>query len=125
MSDTTEQNDERNNSEIYHWQDRGRATVGDENNITRLARLTAYAEYGEEALEADHVHHALAATELDDDPIRVNAPGFLIPLGEDEHRDLHADAVWREDDGIPQLLPDDEVTDPDEGRDDVTATTAD
>jgi len=94
----------------YLWTDsRGRQYVSDGNEIVPLAKLTAYAEYGDDVLKADHVHHALAASTGDGPPVRVNAPEFLLPLNSGEHQQLHRDESWYFVDGIPLLAPDDSV----------------
>jgi len=92
----------------YFWRDdRGRQYVSDSNDIVPLAKLTAFAEYGDKVLEADHVHHALTANVGERPPIRVNAPEFLVPLDKSEHLSLHHDEEWGDVGGIPLLLPED------------------
>jgi len=106
MSKTHSQEEQCDNH-VYYWTDgRGRAYVGDGEDIVRVSKLVAYAEHGDAALEADHVHHALAATGVEEtEPIYVNAPQFLIPLDQEAHRQLHANGEHSEDD-IPLLVPD-------------------
>jgi hypothetical protein len=107
MTETDPQEQRNDHNHAYYWtDDRGRAYVGDSEDIVQLSKLIAYAEYGDTALEADHVHHALAATGVEGiEPIHVDAPRFLVPLDQDAHRQLHADGGHSEDD-IPLLLPD-------------------
>ena len=105
----------------YLWTDeRGRTYVGEGGqggDIIRLSRLTAIAEYGfEEVVErGKHVHHALAADGPDGERIRIDAPRFLFPQSRKEHLSIHGDEEWKEVDGIPLLLPDEEPDDADEG----------
>jgi len=91
----------------YFWTDhRGRKYVGgDDGEIVPLHKLVAYAEHGESALKADHLHHALAADDPSGETIYVDIPEFVIPLDEEEHRRLHDDETWVDRDGIPLLLP--------------------
>jgi hypothetical protein len=91
----------------HFWEDdRGRRYVsGNPGDIVRLPKLIAYAEHGEEALEADEIHHGLTANVGDEVPVRIDAPEFLFPVDEDEHRAIHGRSDWEAVDGIPMLLP--------------------
>lgn len=61
-----------------------------------LARLTAYAEYGDEIHEAQ-VHHEIP-------PAKIDAPRFLFPFSEEEHGRFHAsNPEPLEVDGFPLL----------------------
>jgi len=125
MTDTDPQEEQCDNHAYYWTDDRGRAYVGDSEDIVQLSTLIAYAEYGEQALEADHVHHALAATGVEGiEPIRVDAPRFLVPLDQDAHRQLHADGGHSEDD-IPLLLPDSDSREPKSSDDSQARVAAD
>lgn len=115
----------------YYWTDeRGRAYVGEGGgDIVRLNRLTAVAEHGFEALEADHIHHALYASDPEEDgDVLVNAPEYLVPVDHGEHVRLHREGEFTEVDGVPLLLPDDEEDterdSADERRVDATAHAA-
>lgn len=107
QSQTVEQPDDRSSTKVYEWvTEKGYTYVTDENDIVSLHRLTAFAEYGEEALDADTIHHALYC-EDDEGGIRVDAPAFLVPLDHGEHSELHREGEWREVGGILQLRPED------------------
>jgi len=112
MSTTNQINDtERNQStttdlaeadsrKCTHWtRDNGRQFITDPNgDVVNIARLTAYAEYGDAIYDA-HAHHEL--------PLRlIDAPDFLAVLSETEHGRFHgADPEPVMVDGIPRLRP--------------------
>lgn len=50
--------------------------------IVNLARLTAYAEYGDE-IHDKQIHHEIPL-------LKIDAPGFLKPLDGKEHEKFHA-----------------------------------
>ena len=82
---------------VYWVRDDYREFITDPNSeVVNLARLTAYAEYGE------RIHGAEAHHEI---PLRkINAPAFLDALTPEEHGRLHAsDPEPVEVDGIPRL----------------------
>ena len=122
-SESEESSTKNDSSSAYLWCDgRGREYVGEggsEGAIVRLAKLTAVAEHGFDAVsEADHIHHHLYADDPDDnvDKIHVNAPRFLEPVDRDEHLTIHREGKWvKTDDGIPVLRSDEEPDDADEG----------
>jgi len=96
----------------YIWTDRrGRSYVSDGEEMVRLNRLTAVAEHGVDEVADSHVHHAVSAN-LDGEPVRVNVPEWLLPLGAAEHRRLHGGEEHVDVEGIPMLAPDDSLTEP-------------
>lgn len=84
-----------------YWvrEDDGREFITDPNgDIVNLARLTAYAEYGEEIHDA-HAHHEIPL-------LKIDAPAFLDVLREEEHGRFHGeDPDPVEMDGFPVLRP--------------------
>lgn len=81
----------------YWVRDDGREFITDPNgDVVNLARLTAYAEYGESIHDAQ-AHHKMPL-------LKIDAPGFIEPLPADEHGRLHAqDPDPVEMDGFPLL----------------------
>jgi len=78
----------------------GREFFTDPNgDIVNLARLTAYAEYGEEIVDAQ-VHHEIPA-------LKIDAPAFLDALSAKEHGEFHGSSPeYEEVDGFPLLRKD-------------------
>lgn len=86
---------------MYYWRrDDHREFITDPNgDVVNLARLTAYAEYGDVVHERE-IHHEIPIEKPD-------APPFLTPLTEEAHGALHGSYPEpREIDGIPRLRPD-------------------
>lgn len=81
----------------YWVRDDERSFLTDPNGvIVNLARLTAYAEYGGE-IHDTQAHHEIPI-------LKIDAPAFLQPLSEEDHRQLHgSDSEPTEVDGIPRL----------------------
>jgi len=95
-----DESDESGTSCTYWVRDDDRDFLTDPNGeIVNLARLTAYARYGDE-IHGAHVHHEIPLYKID-------APAFLSPLSPEEHGRLHgqeSDPV--EIEGIPRLRAD-------------------
>jgi hypothetical protein len=96
----TTKNDESNTKSrkcTYWVRDDDREFITDPNgDVVNLARLTAFAEYGEKIYDS-HAHHEIPL-------LKVDAPEFIDAFGEEEHGELHRqnadpDIV----DGIPRL----------------------
>lgn len=89
-----------NNPSCCYWvRDDHRDFITDPNGeVVNLARLTAYAEYGDEVHDKQ-VHHELPLA-------KVTAPAFLDPLSQEEHGQLHRNGEPTEVDGIPLLRHD-------------------
>lgn len=82
----------------FHWFDgAGYEFVGDPTgDIVNIARLTAYAEYGD-AIYDCHAHHELPE-------LKITAPAFLAALPPTEHLQLnHGDREMV--DGFPLVRP--------------------
>ena len=98
-SNTTENNESDNQSRkcTYWVRDDWRDFITDPNGeIVNLARLTAYAEYGEDIHEAQ-AHHEIPL-------LKIDAPAFLDALDKEEHGEFHAqDPDPVEVDGFPLL----------------------
>lgn len=79
QSDESQDND---GPKCSHWfDDRGYEFVGDTaGEIVNIARLTAYAEYGD-AIHGGHAHHEIPE-------LKVTAPKFLDVLPPTEHLQL-------------------------------------
>lgn len=82
----------------YHYQDGGRHFLEDPQTGEQLniARLTAYAEYGDAIYDAD-AHHEIPI-------LKIDAPRFIAPLDAAEHAAYHGeDPEPTEVDGFPLL----------------------
>lgn len=90
----------RNANCTYWTREDGRDFVTDPNGeIVNLARLTAYAEHGEEINDAE-AHHELPT-------LKINAPAFIDAVPKCEHIRFHASGdLVSEIDGIPRLRVD-------------------
>lgn len=100
-SKTTEKNESSNQSRkcTYWTRHDSREFITDPNgDVVNLARLTAYAEYGDAVYDV-HVHHEIP-------PLKIDAPAFLRPLPAVEHGRFHGqDPNPVEVDGVPRLRP--------------------
>lgn len=97
---TTENpNSDRNRNCTYWVRDDGREFITDPNGeIVNLARLTAFAEYGEQIYDS-HAHHEIPL-------VKVDAPEFLDALTPEEHGGFHGQNPEPVDvDGFPLLRP--------------------
>jgi hypothetical protein len=65
--------------------------------VVNLARLTAYAEYGESIHDA-HAHHEIPLA-------KINAPEFIDAISPEEHHQLDHQAI-EEANGIPVIRAD-------------------
>lgn len=76
----------------------GREFITDPNGeVVNLARLTAYAEYGDKIHEAE-AHHRMPL-------LKIDAPRFIVPLTKEEHGKLHGRKPEPvEVDGFPMIL---------------------
>lgn len=95
LSDST-----NSNRNCTYWVRDGYEFITDPNDdVVNLARLTAYAEHGEEIHDCQ-AHHELPT-------LKITAPEFLAALSPTEHRQLHSfDSDPVEVDGIPLLRAD-------------------
>jgi hypothetical protein len=80
-----------------HFQQGGRhILIGAEGERVNVARLTSYAEYGEEVYGAD-VHHEIPL-------LKIDAPKFISPLSNEVHSRFHgSDPDPVDVDGFPLL----------------------
>jgi len=86
--ETTSDADENTPSCTYWTRDDGRAFLTDPNGeVANIARLTAYAEYGEE------IHDAQAYHEID--KYKIDAPRFLDAVSKKEHSEFHCQGPER------------------------------
>jgi len=83
----------------YWVRDDGREFITDPNgDVVNLARLTAYAEHGDDIFGAE-AHHKVP-------PLKIDAPAFVEPLTREEHGRLHGRNLNPvEVDDIPMLQP--------------------
>lgn len=89
------------NANCTYWtREDGRDFITDPNGeVVNLARLTAYAEHGEEINDAE-AHHELST-------LKVDAPAFLDAVPKSEHLGFHnSSPSISEIDGIPRLRVD-------------------
>lgn len=87
-----------NDPSCYYWvrdDDRDFITTPD-GEVVNIARLTAYAEYGDEIFDK-HAHHEIPLG-------KITAPRFIDALSPEEHGRLHGNNIDPvEVDGIPLL----------------------
>lgn len=108
VSTATADNIEPSTDPSHYWvTDRGYPYFSDGTGkgIVSLHKLTAYAEWGSAALDADHVHHTVRARGPDGEKVQINAPNFLLPIDTEDHIELHSEGDYVDVDGIPQLRP--------------------
>jgi len=89
------------NANCTYWtREDGREFITDPNgDVVNLARLTAYAEHGDEIHDAE-AHHELST-------LKVDAPAFLDAVHKSEHLRFHRSGPSiSEIDGIPRLRVD-------------------